>query len=89
MIDQESYDIDNQNLPTGVMVISKLEHIMTAEEVHKFYSHLEQETYFLDLVEYMTSGPSVALVLAKANPGRYNLMMLHEKFIIFVISDSK
>ena len=51
------------------MVISQLEHTMTAEEVHKFYSDHENETYFLQLVEYMTSGPTIALVLAKANPG--------------------
>ncbi|KAL5250149.1 hypothetical protein ACHWQZ_G016021 [Mnemiopsis leidyi] len=52
----------------GLMVISEQEHTMTAEEVNKFYSHLTKEPYFLNLVDYMTSGPCVALVLAKVNP---------------------
>ena len=50
------------------MVISQQEHTMTAEEVQKFYLHISTEPYFLNLVDYMTSGPSVALVLAKVNP---------------------
>ena len=49
-------------------MISQQEHTMTAEEVQKFYSHITNEPYFLNLVDYMTSGPSVALVLAKVNP---------------------
>ena len=42
---------------------------MTSEEVRAFYSHIQNEPYFLDLVTYMTSGPSIAIVLAKVTPG--------------------
>eukprot|EP00116_Pleurobrachia_bachei_P017985 sb/3478247/ len=41
---------------------------MTAEEVAQFYPLHVGESYFLDLVDYMTSGPSIALVLAKITP---------------------
>ena len=50
------------------MVISQQEHVMTPEEVSRFYSHLTEEPYFMRLLDYMTSGPSVALVLAKVVP---------------------
>ncbi|XP_063687476.1 thioredoxin domain-containing protein 6-like isoform X3 [Bolinopsis microptera] len=61
-------DIINELNENGLIVISQQEHTMTAEEVHKFYSHISTEPYFLNLVDYMTSGPTVALVLAKVNP---------------------
>ena len=51
------------------MVVSRAEHTMDAEEVAQFYPQHTGESYFLDLVDYMTSGPSIALVLAKITPG--------------------
>ena len=42
---------------------------MTAEEVKKFYPSHVNEPYFLELIEFMISGPCMALVLAKVTPG--------------------
>lgn len=55
---------------------------MTSEEVQAFYPHCISEPYFVNLVDYMTSGPSVALILAKIHPCKFFYYLLLSQFFL-------
>jgi len=63
-------EIMEKILDYGMEVVEQVEVELTEEIVKDFYSEHKNETYFLELVEYMTSGPSVVLALTdKLNNG--------------------
>ncbi|ESO85411.1 hypothetical protein LOTGIDRAFT_107502 [Lottia gigantea] len=49
----------------GIDVVAEEERQLTEEEAREFYSHLKDEDYFEELVQFMSSGPSHVLVLTK------------------------
>ncbi|XP_041374387.1 thioredoxin domain-containing protein 3 homolog isoform X9 [Gigantopelta aegis] len=62
-------EIIEQMEEAGIEIIAKEERQLTEEEAREFYSHLEGEDYFEDLIAFMSSGPSFALVLTKGQKG--------------------
>ncbi|KAM9851198.1 thioredoxin domain-containing protein 6 [Aulostomus maculatus] len=59
-------DILSQIHNSGFMVALQREVMLTEEQVRQFYSHRVEEDYFPALLQNMTSGPVLALVLARA-----------------------
>ncbi|KAK2188196.1 hypothetical protein NP493_140g00039 [Ridgeia piscesae] len=53
----------------GIEILEKQERQLTEEEAREFYDHKKDEPFFEDLIKFMTSGPSVALVLTKGETG--------------------
>jgi len=52
----------------GIDVVSKLERTLTREDASAFYEQHQGQDFFLQLIDYMTSGPIVALALAAKTP---------------------
>lgn len=48
----------------GIDVVSKVETTLSREDAQNFYSQHEGTDFFLQLIDYMTSGPIIALALA-------------------------
>lgn len=53
----------------GIEILKNEERHLTEEEVRSFYSHLQEEPFFDELVSFMTSGNSHVLVLTKGRTG--------------------
>lgn len=53
----------------GIEILKNEERHLTEEEVRSFYSHLQEEPFFDELVGFMTSGNSHVLVLTKGRTG--------------------
>ncbi|CAG2195481.1 NME8 [Mytilus edulis] len=53
----------------GIEILKHEERKLTEDEVRQFYSHLQDQDFFEDLVKFMTSGPSHVLALTKGKTG--------------------
>ncbi|XP_063412015.1 thioredoxin domain-containing protein 6-like isoform X5 [Mytilus trossulus] len=53
----------------GIEVLKHEERKLTEDEVRQFYTHLQDQDFFEDLVKFMTSGPSHVLALTKGKTG--------------------
>jgi nucleoside diphosphate kinase len=53
----------------GIEILKNEERHLTEDEVKQFYSHLQEESFFDELVKFMTSGNSHVLVLTKGRTG--------------------
>jgi len=53
----------------GIEILEREERQLTPEDVREFYEHLSEEEYFEKVVEFMSSGPSVILVITKGDTG--------------------
>ncbi|KAI0230921.1 Thioredoxin domain-containing protein [Lamellibrachia satsuma] len=62
-------DIIEEMKKAGIEILEKQERQLTEEEAREFYDHKKDEAFFEDLIKFMTSGPSVALVLTKGETG--------------------
>lgn len=54
----------------GIDVMSQVERVLTREDAETFYEEHRGTDFFLQLIDYMTSGPIVALALATKDPNR-------------------
>lgn len=54
---------------SGIEVLKHEERQLTEEEAKDFYSHLKDEPFFEELIQFMCSGPSHVLLLSKPNDG--------------------
>lgn len=55
---------------TGIEILKHEERQLSEEEARDFYSHLKDEPFFNELVEFMCSGPSHVLLLSKPEDGK-------------------
>ncbi|XP_052079987.1 thioredoxin domain-containing protein 6-like isoform X31 [Mytilus californianus] len=53
----------------GIEILKHEERKLTEDEVRQFYTHLQDQDFFEDLVKFMTSGPSHVLALTKGKTG--------------------
>jgi len=57
----------------GIEILKHEERELTEEEAKNFYSHLESEPFFEELIQFMCSGPSYILLLSKpTSDGQFN-----------------
>ena len=56
-------------LVSGIEILEKTEQHLTEEEAREFYEHLKDEENFEDIVDFMTSGPCIILVISKGDTG--------------------
>lgn len=53
----------------GIEILEQEERTLTSEEAETFYEAHKEQPFFQDLITFMTSGPSVVLVLTKGDTG--------------------
>jgi len=53
----------------GIEILEREERQLSPEDAKEFYSHLAEEEFFEKLIEFMSSGPSVVLVITKGDTG--------------------
>lgn len=63
-------EIIQQMEEDGIEIIAQEERQLTEEEAREFYSHLAEESFFEDYIQFMTSGSSYILVLSKGETGK-------------------
>ena len=55
---------------SGIEILKHEERQLSEEEAKDFYSHLKDEPFFDELIQFMCSGPSHVLLLSKPGTGK-------------------
>lgn len=58
---------------SGIEILKNEERKLSEEEARNFYSHLRDEPFFDELIEFMCSGPSHVLLLSKPDTGKHSV----------------